>query len=301
MEQSMKKFIGFSASVLFMLASLFGALLVFPSRAQQDPMPLPTEVQQNSNTTDITPTAAPTDIASVNAVIRKMFGDYYAQFTGRTLEDYRVAYLVTPESIESISFFDVDTLLEAIPSLLVASSWQEVMQLEQESPLHGLVIHASAYPWVDTQWTQNAYARGVVITVVDMTFKQRADVTGDKCEFPLTPATENGNPFTWNKDYDPEKGSVVISSYWALRVTNEADRWSIAQRLLHECGKDDGLPYLGIGSGVTNEYIVSEEKFNQLPGIILSDLVQVEAYMGRGEVEARIDMFLEEMNRQRGK
>lgn len=262
------RLVSISLLVLFVLGAVFFSLT--PRHTADDLIPMPGN-----------PTASLSDI---NYQTAALYMAHVKNYESRQLTDYRVAYLVgeLPEE----SFVSAKQMQGVYPNLLIAQQWEEVLRLESEARLDGLIIHQSALPWVDTAWTQRAYAESKLITVLDMSFGQRAEVTGDYCSYPVNERTRDLNLYTYS---ERQGGHHVLMTFWVLLTEDENQRMNIAHYHLQTCGEGERIPGpQSTVSGGHQAYIDSPETLTELPTYILGGLRGVEAELDMRPVLAEM-------------
>jgi hypothetical protein len=91
-----------------------------------------------------------------------------------TPPDYRIVYLVNDPSVDTTTLSP--SRLEAILGTHAVTSWEEVLSLDNVTPIDALIIHNSAISQVDSAWLSQAYRRGVVIAVFDVYASTLAEI-----------------------------------------------------------------------------------------------------------------------------
>ncbi|MCU0499136.1 MAG: hypothetical protein MUF87_17420 [Anaerolineae bacterium] len=230
------------------------------------------------------PTVSPPDI---NYQIAELYSAHVKKYETRQLTDYRVAYLVGELPKESL--ISPEQMQGVYPNLLIAQQWEDVLNLEQESRLDGLIIHQSALPWVDTAWTQRAYAEGKLFAVLDMSFGQRAEVIGDYCSYPVNERTRDLNLYSYS---ERQNGHHVLMTFWVLLTDDESQRMNMAHYHLQTCGEGERIPGpQRTVSGGHQDYIDSPETLAEFPTYILGGLRGVEAELEMEPVFVEIDLL----------
>jgi hypothetical protein len=69
-------------------------------------------------------------------------------------------------------------------TLTAVYSWEDFLASEAQEPVEILFIHGSMADQVDTEWTREAYRRGVMIAGITLPFAQLRDIVGDFCVDP---------------------------------------------------------------------------------------------------------------------
>jgi len=63
--------------------------------------------------------------------------------------DYRVIYFIIMNSVEDSNITATTNLLRYMPGVEVAYNWEDVIRLDNEIPIQAIIIHSSAYEFVD--------------------------------------------------------------------------------------------------------------------------------------------------------
>lgn len=92
----------------------------------------------------------------------------------------QVVYLIGDQAAAAEDLATPARLKEALTAQTV-STWDDVVTLDNASPLAALVVHDSAWPLVDGDWLAQAYRRGVVIAVFNIYAPELAATLGDPC------------------------------------------------------------------------------------------------------------------------
>jgi len=115
--------------------------------------------------------------------------------------NYRIVYFIAPDRVADSSFISSANLFVERSHALVASSWEEVIQLDGEAPIEVFVVHQSAYDLLDFEWTAAAARRGVVLAVVNLYFAEMVNLQNNNCGRQQA-ATIPENPYiAHNVDY----------------------------------------------------------------------------------------------------
>ncbi len=91
-----------------------------------------------------------------------------------------VVYLIDDQAAAAEELATPARLKEALNAQTV-SAWDDVVTLDNASPLAALVIHDSAWPLVDGDWLAQAYRRGVVVAVFSVYAPELTAMLGDPC------------------------------------------------------------------------------------------------------------------------
>lgn len=134
------------------------------------------------------------------------------------LQGYQIVYLVDQNTVAPVDVV-APQRLEQDMGAIVADVWTTVLRAEAESPIQLLIIHQSALPFVDQEWVQAAYSRGVVISFINVPLDQRLEVLGMTCyqgQAQPTPMEAMGQFFmtyTFKVDADPDVQQEVFEAH----------------------------------------------------------------------------------------
>jgi hypothetical protein len=89
---------------------------------------------------------------------------------------FNIVYLVdrTAELDEAISLERIEEYFHAQP----LDSWEDVLFYDDLLPIQAMIIHSSALPWIDQEWTAEAYKRGVIFAAFDIPAEDFARIVG---------------------------------------------------------------------------------------------------------------------------
>jgi hypothetical protein len=178
--------------------------------AQQDPLPLP-------ELSDATP--VPTAAQEVQ-LLKDELNTRVLELYNRDLSSYRVIYITENQTSDTFRVLKQS----GVPAV---SEWDSVLQMDTSSPLHMLIIDASAQKLVDGEWLRSRYLRGLAVVGIDLTIPQMIELTGDSC-------TLNPNaPLRYQSDH-------FYNLYvFALIASHDEDRPALLHSL---CDESDGVP-----------------------------------------------------------
>jgi hypothetical protein len=228
---------------------------------------------------------------------QEMTQAYRAQFADATLADFSVVYLVSESGINKDNLAAPDRMTTHIPNLRLAHSWEQVQDIEQGHGIDAVLVHASALPWTDAAWIQQAYRRGTGILSIGLTFEEHQQLTGDLCTTPKrgAPAT---NTLTRARMLDQ---ATVLATVWVLAGSELTDdeKALIYDAELSQC---EDRPELGeekrwsIYSAYQIYDIVSDDDFDGLEQRLIGVALAREVISG----EEALDMEIEERYRREG-
>ncbi len=92
--------------------------------------------------------------------------------------DGKIVYVVSSDDSQIDPLVAPEKLERTIGSQS-AYEWNEVVEMDEASPIDALVIHESALPFVDQQWVMAAYKRGVVIAGINIGGPEIANLVGN--------------------------------------------------------------------------------------------------------------------------
>ena len=251
----MKQFLVTIVLLALLASSMFAVI------AQDDPIPLPTAVGGEGNDGQIRGTPDPDD-PRVQSML-----DFRSELATRTLADYRVVYVTDEAAIGSNPYLTPEALAES--QIHFATNWDDVLALNDEAAIQGLIIHQSALDFVDYEWVQQAYRDAVPVVGVNLFFPEMSELTGDLCQ--KAKGFENGNPI--------EGDFFIQYRYHVRNVENEADLDNIYHAELELC-KDADVVYevstYSSGGGYGINPLQSDHGFSMLQGYLTYAMFYVE-------------------------
>jgi hypothetical protein len=164
--------------------------------------------------------------------------------------DYRVVYFVG-ENDRDIVDLVAPAKLEQSLGTITASSWEDVLDLDEAEPIQGLIIHSSALAEVDYDWVSQAYWRGVVIGGIDMTGTEMAELVGNACIAADKFAAE------------PVKNFVIVQISIEGESTAEVVR--VRNTYSRSCGEEtanDIRGYVSVSGGRATDSLDDENSYN---------------------------------------
>lgn len=166
--------------VLIAISLLMSAGLFVIVRAQEVPIPLPSqpETSLNQQTENPIPTA---------------------ELTGNMiLKGYRLIYLVADGAVPA-DHVVAPAKVHEDTGAIIANNWETLLNTEAQAPLDAVIIHKSALPFVDYDWVSSAYKNGVVISLIDIYFPELPEVMGFNCtDTPTEPFYEKNFFITYH-------------------------------------------------------------------------------------------------------
>jgi hypothetical protein len=89
---------------------------------------------------------------------------------------FNIVYLVdrTTELDEAISIERIAEYFHTQP----LDSWEDVLLYDDLLAIEAMIIHSSALPFIDQEWTAEAYKRGVIFAAFDLPSQDFAEVVG---------------------------------------------------------------------------------------------------------------------------
>ncbi len=92
--------------------------------------------------------------------------------------DGQIVYVVSSD-LSQVDPLVAPEKLERTIGSQSAYQWNEVVEINESSPIDALVIHESALPFVDQQWVTAAYQRGVLIAGINIGGPEMANLVGN--------------------------------------------------------------------------------------------------------------------------
>jgi len=178
------------------------------SFSQNPPLPLPNP--PNTENQNIPP--LPIDI-------NKYFSEAYAALAqSRTPTDYRVAILISDELSQSTTLLTPEIMGTVFPQAIWIPDLKTWDNARTDRDFDGLIIHASALSWLDSESVKQAYWHGTATIVLDMTFEARAKLLGDYVTFPII-----DKPVDTQLWFGETPGThFAVDSFWVLSPASPA-------------------------------------------------------------------------------
>jgi hypothetical protein len=156
----------------------------------------------------------------------------------RSIQNYRIAYLIDTAAVPSDSFVSADTIT-TLTGAVVLSSWEAFLEANNEQTFEIVLVHSSLYDRVDVEWTREAYRNKIILVGFNLTYQQLSELTGDRC---------TRNPFKRT----PTSADTFLYFTYSLELEDERYRESIHQAVLETCTNyDAGGTWTQLKHGVT--------------------------------------------------
>jgi hypothetical protein len=246
--------------IVLLCLGVFGATAF----AQEDPITLPGG--------DAACTAPDVAMEQINALV----GSTITATRTHDLSRYTVVYLINEGAVSSESLVSQDSITSASKEIQVVTSWDAFVQLNDETPVDAIFVHASIASSVDQVWFQEAYRNGLPIITVDMTFGEWAELVGDQCSFAEHPAD---GPLS-NRPAKVNGENFYIYGYWLLHA---GDLAVVSDGELNLCSKRPAYAY-DITSATGVGIIENDQD--------LSDLVELGLLANKVEIDRAIEAVM---------
>lgn len=215
-------------------------------------------------------------LVSVPPVLLIAFGlVYWTAIPGAARADRGVPPLLAPPANHIVYLIEKDAVsanrpiapgrLEVVLGAKIAHSWEKVMELDRGRPIEALIIHTSTLGQVDTNWTSEAYRRGVVLAGINISVGDIAYLANDGC------ITRDG----FASDALPGDYFVVVSS---LIQGDPEDVARIEAARTNACSEEPASEIKGLTavySGRTFDEIVSKTELDIFANAVADHLIDV--------------------------
>jgi hypothetical protein len=164
--------------------------------------------------------------------------------------DHRVVYFVGEDDRDIEDLVAPAKLAQSLGTI-TATSWEQVIELNEQEPIQGLIIHSSALADVDYEWVSQAYWRGVVIVGINMIGSEMAELVGNPCVAMDKFAAE------------PVENFVIVQI--SLEGDNPSDIARVRDAYNRSCGEDtapDIRKYVSISGGRATDSLDNENSYN---------------------------------------
>jgi hypothetical protein len=102
------------------------------------------------------------------------------EFPRANFQDYTIAYLAEPDQ-HLVDSLLAPSNLEVTLSANTVSSWPELIGLDRTNAVDAIIIDRSAWPPADSDWLQQVYERGTVVSVFNVLPSELAPQLKDPC------------------------------------------------------------------------------------------------------------------------
>jgi hypothetical protein len=170
---------------------------------------------------------------------------FHAYLETVLLEDLTVVYLAAQPEMD---YINSESIAEGLGAQVVWS-WEAFEALLMDEELDAVLIHGGAAADINTDWTQAAYRRGVLLVGLSMPFEEMQRITGDKC-------LEDPNP-----GYLALSPQMFLVFQYDLKVENDEDREAINHSVLETCEALEASQFgwYTIQRGTLNSFILSPD------------------------------------------
>lgn len=127
---------------------------------------------------------SPSPIQSLVTVVDEPTPDLADSITLQPPNTYTIIYLVTSDGFEPRGFTSPDGMLVELTAAHVAQNAEELRSLRESITIHAIdavIVHESAYEWVDREWTSTLAQTGTPIAVINMYMPEMAELIDDDC------------------------------------------------------------------------------------------------------------------------
>jgi hypothetical protein len=181
------------------------------------------------------PTSPPTIGPTEEVYVENNYTDWRIAFIvaeGELADDY----VVTPQKIAEYLGDEVVTEI---------NDWDTFLELDAEKPFDALIIHKLALSFLDNEWTQDAYRRGIVMAVINIYYPELADLI-----FPCKSKDELPDPDDWY----PEGHDFQMNFHLSFALFDKSEREAVL-RQLEDCVplKEIDISGVNFGTRITGE------------------------------------------------
>lgn len=184
----------------------------------------------------------PTIEPSVLATAQANEQAWQTEFESRSPFDFYIAYLIAPDAVLGSELMSEQSFIDAFGAQ-VFHSWDAFAAQNALTPFQIVMIHGSAYEFLDLDWTRWAYRNNILLVGVGVRFEQLVEITDDRCE-------KMPNPF-----YMKDQFSVWILIFtYTVALDDESYRDHVDHTQLVACNDDYevGNSYVQVTKGTTN-------------------------------------------------
>lgn len=138
--------------------------------------------------------------------------------------DWHIAFIVAEDELADDYVVTPQKIAESLGDDIVAeiNDWETFLELDAEKPFDALIIHESALSFVDNQWTQDAYRRGIVMVVINVYYPELADLI-----FPCKSKDEPSDPVDWY----PEGHDYFMQFHLSFALVDKTEREKVMKQL----------------------------------------------------------------------
>ena len=122
------------------------------------------------------PTLEPSVLATAQANEQA----WQAEFESRSPFDFYIAYLIAPDAALGSELMSEQSFIDTFGAK-VFHSWNAFAEQNELTPFQIVMIHGSAYDFLDLDWTRWAYRNQVILVGVGTSFEHYIEITGDRC------------------------------------------------------------------------------------------------------------------------
>ncbi len=151
---------------------------------------------------------------------------------------YNIAYAVDANSVVDSAWFSVDGLLSSALQAHVVTNMAGLFTFADDVNIDVLIIHASAYNWIDHSWVNQLEQRGVAIAAINVSIGQFAELTDDNC------IRQNGDAYM--SVFETLAENYYYVSFTQIFAENAEDEAIIRNAFETDCSR--GQPPFNVGA-----------------------------------------------------
>lgn len=141
-------------------------------------------------------------------------------------DEYSIVYAVIPDTVDSRSPLSPDNAMGEITQARIALSMEDILRYDEERPIEALIVHPSAFDFLDLEWTKQASRRGVVMVNVNGYVKESGLLRGDLCD------QQSEASVPWGNYY------LIVSK--GIRAHDPAQQAEVERAFYEECKNPGG-------------------------------------------------------------